>query len=58
MAKEISREAADAKRQKAISLMKNLGEQERASEFANMSLEEYAERKGNWPKSEIRREIF
>ncbi len=46
MAKQVTREQAERKRQQAVSLMDRIGDTDRANEFADMSVEEYADHRG------------
>jgi hypothetical protein len=46
MAKSVTREQAERKRQQAVTLMERIGDTDRAEEFDDMSVEEYAEHRG------------
>ena len=46
MAKAITREQAERKKAKAAAFMEGLGESDRAQDFEDMSVDEYAEHKG------------
>ena len=46
MAKSVTREQAERKRQQAVTLMERIGDTDRADEFGDMSVEEYAEHRG------------
>jgi hypothetical protein len=46
MAKSVTREQAERKRQQAVTLMERIGETDRADDFDDMSVDEYAEHRG------------
>jgi hypothetical protein len=46
MARQVTREQAERKRQQAAAFMKRIGEPDRADEFDDMSVDEYAEHRG------------
>ena len=46
MAKQVTREQAERKKQQAATFMERIGEDDRADEFDDMSVEEYAEHRG------------
>jgi len=46
VAKEITREQAERKKQQAAEFMERIGESDRADEFDSMSVDEYAEHRG------------
>jgi len=46
MAKQVTREQAERKKQQAAAFMERIGEPDRADEFDGMSVEEYAEHRG------------
>ena len=46
MAKEVTREQAERKKAQAAAFMERIGESDRADEFRDMSIDEYAEHKG------------
>jgi hypothetical protein len=46
MAKPLTRDQAERKKQQAAAFMERIGEPDRASEFDDMSVEEYAEHRG------------
>ena len=46
MAKQVTREQAERKKQQAAAFMERIGEDDRADEFDEMSVEEYAEHRG------------
>ncbi|HXP87709.1 MAG TPA: hypothetical protein VN841_23455 [Bryobacteraceae bacterium] len=46
MAKEITREQAERKKAQAVAFLERIGEPDRAEEFEDMDVEEYAEHKG------------
>jgi hypothetical protein len=46
MAKPVTREQAERKKQQAAAFMERIGEPDRAEEFDGMSVEEYAEHRG------------
>jgi hypothetical protein len=46
MAKQVTREQAELKKQQAATLMERIGEDDRADEFDSMSVDEYAEHRG------------
>ena len=46
MAKQVTREQADRKKAQAVALMERIGDTDRADEFDDMSVDEYAEHRG------------
>ena len=46
MAKQVTRDQAERKKAQAATLMERIGEDDRADEFDDMSVEEYAEHRG------------
>ena len=46
MAKQVTREQAERKKKQAAAFMERIGEDDRADEFDDMSVEEYAEHRG------------
>jgi hypothetical protein len=46
MAKQVTREQAERKKQQAAEFMERIGEPDRADEFDSMSVDEYAEHRG------------
>ena len=46
MTKQVTREQAERKKAQAATLMERIGEDDRADEFDEMSVEEYAEHRG------------
>ena len=46
MAKQVTREQAQRKKQQAVTLMERIGDTDRADEFDDMSVDEYAEHRG------------
>ena len=46
MAKSVTREQAERKKTQAAAFMERIGEDDRASDFDDMSVDEYAERRG------------
>jgi hypothetical protein len=46
MAKEVTREQAERKKAQAAAFMERLGQSDRADEFGDMSVDDYAEHKG------------
>jgi len=46
VAKQVTREQAERKKQQAAAFMERIGEDDRADEFDEMSVEEYAEHRG------------
>jgi len=46
MAKSVTREQAERKKTQAAAFMERIGEDDRADEFDDMSVDEYAERRG------------
>ena len=46
MAKPVTREQAERKKQQAVTLMERTGDTDRADEFDGMSVDEYAEHRG------------
>jgi len=46
MAKQVTREQAERKKQQAVALMERIGDNDRAEEFDDMSVDEYAEHRG------------
>jgi len=46
VAKQVTREQAERKKAQAATLMKRIGEDDRADEFDSMSVEDYVERRG------------
>ena len=46
MAKHVTREQAERKRQQAVTLMERIGDSDRADEFDGMSVDEYAHHRG------------
>jgi hypothetical protein len=46
MAKQVTREQAERKKAQAATLMERIGEDDRADQFDDMSVEEYAEHRG------------
>jgi hypothetical protein len=46
MAKQVTREQAERKQRQAVTLMERIGDSDRADEFDEMSVEEYAEHRG------------
>jgi hypothetical protein len=46
MAKQVTREQAERKKRQAAAFMERIGEPDRANEFDNMSVDEYAEHRG------------
>jgi hypothetical protein len=46
MAKQVTREQAERKKAQAITLMDHIGDTDRADEFDDMSVDEYAEHRG------------
>ena len=47
MAKQVTREQAERKKQQAVTLMERIGDTDRADEFDDMSVDEYAEHRGS-----------
>ncbi len=46
MAKEVTREQAERKRDQAAAFLERIGQSDRAQDFADMSVDEYADQKG------------
>lgn len=46
MAKEVTREQAERKKQQAVEVLERVGEPDRADDFDAMSVDEYADRRG------------
>jgi Mg-chelatase subunit ChlI len=55
MAKEVTREQAEKKREKAVEFLQRIGEYDRAEEFADMDADQYAAHKGLRIANPVRR---
>ena len=62
MAKQVTREQAERKKQQAAEFMDRIGEPDRAEEFDSMSVDEYAEHRGlelvNNPRRKARKTMM